>query len=88
MSKCTIAESYGCNNYTKRTNCKKSQKTLKKVLTKGDESGIIYKLSRRAEREAAARSLKIEQQTKKYKLDSEKSELLNKGLCEEVSQRF
>ena len=55
---------------TKRTKCKKVKKSLKKGLTKGDESGIIYKLSRRAEREAAARSLKIEQQTKKYKLDS------------------
>ena len=61
------------------TNYQKTKKTSKKVLTKGDESGIIYKLSRRAQRkavskavsEAAARSLKIEQQTKKYKLDSE-----------------
>ena len=33
---------------TKGTNRKKSQKTLKKGLTKWDESGIIYKLSRRA----------------------------------------
>ena len=56
---------------TESTKCKKTKKTFKKVLTKWDESGIIYKLSRRAEREAAARSLKIEQQTKKYKLDSE-----------------
>ena len=59
------------------TNYQKTKKTLKKGLTKGDESGIIYKLSRRAQRkavsEAAARSLKIEQQTKKYKLDSEKN---------------
>ena len=55
----------------KVTNYKKIEKTFKKVLTKGDESGIIYKLSRRAQGEAAARSLKIEQQTKKYKLDSE-----------------
>ena len=51
---------------TKGTNRKKSKKTLKKRLTKWNESGIIYKLSRRA----VARSLKIEQQTKKYKLDS------------------
>ena len=36
---------------TKGTNRKKSQKTLKKVLTKGSESGIIYKLSRRASSE-------------------------------------
>ena len=49
---------------TKETNRKKEQKSLKKGLTKRDESGIIYKLSRRA----VARSLKIEQQTKKYKL--------------------
>ena len=67
----TITNLYACHRYTKRTNYKKTKKTLKKGLTKGDESGIIYKLSRRAEREAAARSLKIEQQTKKYKLDSE-----------------
>ena len=60
-----------CNVCTIHTNRKKIKKTFKKGLTKGDESGIIYKLSRRAEREAAARSLKIEQQTKKYKLDSE-----------------
>ena len=33
---------------TKRTKYKKVKKSLKKVLTKGDESGIIYKLSRRA----------------------------------------
>ncbi len=46
------------------TNLKKAKKTFKKVLTKRDESGIIYKLSRRAE----ARSLKIEQQTNEYKL--------------------
>ena len=51
---------------TRGTNRKKLKKTLKKGLTKRDESGIIYKLSRRA----VARSLKIEQQTKKYKLDS------------------
>ncbi len=30
---------------------KKVKKTLKKVLTKGNESGIIYKLSRRADSE-------------------------------------
>ena len=52
---------------TEITKRKKSKKSLKKGLTKGSESGIIYRLSRRA----IARSLKIEQQTKKYKLDSE-----------------
>jgi hypothetical protein len=35
----------------KGTNHKKPKKTLKKVLTKGSESGIIYKLSRRASSE-------------------------------------
>ena len=38
-------------NTTKRTKCKKLKKTLKKGLTKWDESGIIYKLSRRAHSE-------------------------------------
>ncbi len=53
------------NMPTKLTNHKKIKKTFKKVLTNGGESGIIYKLSRRAQ---AARSLKIEQQTNEYKL--------------------
>ena len=35
-------------NTTKRTNRKKLKKTSKKVLTKRDESGIIYELSRKA----------------------------------------
>ena len=64
---------------------KKLKKTLKKGLTKWDESGIIYKLSRRA----VARSLKIEQQTKKYKLGYRRKKVtVKEGLCEEVGQRF
>ena len=69
-------------NAARGTNRKKLKKTLKKRLTKWDESGIIYKLSRRA----MARSLKIEQQTKKYKLGYR--EITVEGLCEEVGQRF
>ena len=69
-------------NAARGTNRKKPKKTLKKRLTKRDESGIIYKLSRRA----MARSLKIEQQTKKYKLGYR--EITVEGLCEEVGQRF
>ncbi len=40
---------------TKGTNRKKVKKSLKKGLTKGDESGIIYKLSRRAVSESEQR---------------------------------
>ena len=36
---------------------KKEQKTSKKVLTKWDESGIIYKLSRRAQRKAVSEAV-------------------------------
>ena len=53
-SNCTIAELWGYCQCTKRTNYKKSQKTFKKGLTNGDESGIIYKLSRRAEGKAVS----------------------------------
>ena len=34
------------NNYVKTHESTKAKKTSKKVLTKGDEGGIIYKLSR------------------------------------------
>ena len=40
---------------TKGTKRKKVKKSLKKGLTKGDESGIIYKLSRRAVSESEQR---------------------------------
>ena len=46
------------------TNRKKSKKTFKKVLTKGERCDIICKLSPRA---TDKRSLKIEQQEIKYK---------------------
>ena len=45
---------YRCVKDTKTTNLKKLKKTFKKGLTKRDESGIIYKLSRRAQRKAVS----------------------------------